>query len=300
MTTVLGIVKSGKLAPEDIWKKLISQIAKNPGDLETNKERSKRAIAHLLVEAIKARLREKNAVLFSGGVDSSLIALLIKKLGKEPMCFAVGIDGSDDLAWAQRSAQLHGFQLRQKILSLDELETIIRHVIKLTGSRDNITVGVGAVTYAGCAMAKHDGFTSAFTCLGSEELFAGYQRHAKALEQGFDAVHRECLLGLQSMHSRDLKRDIPLAAHFGIDLLTPFLDKSVMKEALSIHPMHKISKVEKKIILRETAENLGLNKDIAWRKKQAAQYGGNVITGIEKLAKKAGFPLKKDYLNQLA
>ena len=83
MTTVTGIVKGGQLIPEEQWRKFIASLTPNPDDLETNKERSKRAIARLLAEAVKKRLKEKNAVLFSGGVDSSLIAFIIRKLGKE-------------------------------------------------------------------------------------------------------------------------------------------------------------------------------------------------------------------------
>ena len=63
--------------------------------------------------------------------------------------------------------------------------------------------------------------------------------------------------------------------------------------------MFKLDKENKKIILREATEFIGLKKEFAWRKKQAAQYGSNFINGIEKLAKKNGFKLKKDYLQSL-
>ena len=63
--------------------------------------------------------------------------------------------------------------------------------------------------------------------------------------------------------------------------------------------MFKLDNNNKKIILREAAEFLGLNKEFAWRKKQAAQYGSNFVNGIDKLARKNGFKLKKDYLQSL-
>ena len=59
----------------------------------------------------------------------------------------------------------------------------------------------------------------------------------------------------------------------------------------------KLSEVEKKIILREVAEEfLG---EFAWRKKKAAQYGSCFDKAIGKLAKQKGFKLKKDYLGSL-
>ena len=68
---------------------------------------------------------------------------------------------------------------------------------------------------------------------------------------------------------------------------------------MSVHPMFKIDKDNKKIILRDAAEFIGLKNEFAWRKKQAAQYGSNFVNGIEKLAKRKGFKFKKDYLQSL-
>jgi asparagine synthase (glutamine-hydrolysing) len=63
--------------------------------------------------------------------------------------------------------------------------------------------------------------------------------------------------------------------------------------------MYKMDKNNNKIILREIAEELGLKKEFAWRKKKAAQYGSNFIKGMDKLAKRNGFNYKKDYLGSL-
>ena len=101
------------------------------------------------------------------------------------------------------------------------------------------------------------------------------------------------------MWQRDLARDFAIAKKLGLDLRTPFLDKDVIKTAMSIHPMYKLDKSNKKIILREAAELIGLKKGFACRKKQAAQYGSNFVNGIEKLAKRNGFKFKKDYLTSL-
>ena len=101
------------------------------------------------------------------------------------------------------------------------------------------------------------------------------------------------------MWKRDLIRDFTIAKKLGLDLRTPFLDKDLVKASMNVHPMLKLDKDNKKIILREAAEFIGLKKEFAWRKKQAAQYGSNFVNGIEKLAKKNGFKLKKDYLQSL-
>ena len=94
-------------------------------------------------------------------------------------------------------------------------------------------------------------------------------------------------------------RDFKIASNLGVEVRTPYMDESVIKAAMSIHPMYKLDKESKKIILREIAEDYGLEKEFAWRKKKAAQYGSNFVKGMDKLAKKRGFSTKKEYLQSL-
>jgi diphthine-ammonia ligase len=61
----------------------------------------------------------------------------------------------------------------------------------------------------------------------------------------------------------------------------------------------KINEENSKIILRQAAEAEGLPNTIAWRKKRAAQYGSRLDRAIDKLARKNGFSLKKEYLASL-
>ena len=70
MTQVLGIVKEGKLIPEDLWIKFINNMQNVFENLETNNERAKREIAQSVMEAVKKRVIPKFGILFSGGVDS--------------------------------------------------------------------------------------------------------------------------------------------------------------------------------------------------------------------------------------
>ena len=300
MTQVLGIVKEGKLIPEDLWVKFVKGLENDFDALETNNERAKRELAESIVNAIKKRVVPKFGILFSGGVDSSLIAFVSRQLNCSFTCYTVGIENSDDIAWAKKVAGEYKLNFKCKIFSLDEFEKIIQSVVKLLNDADIVKVGVGSVVYAAGKMALSDGNNVLFGGLGSEEIFAGYQRHEAALQKNnFEALHKECWNGLRNMWSRDLIRDFKIAKELGLDLRTPFLDKDLIKVAMNIHPMFKLDKGSKKIILREAAEFIGLRKEFAWRKKQAAQYGSNFINGIEKLAKKNGFKLKKDYLQSL-
>lgn len=300
MTQVLGIVKEGRLIPEELWLKFINGMENSFDALETNKERAKRELAQALVQAVKRRITPKFGILFSGGVDSSLIAFISRQLKCNFTCYTVGIESSDDIVWAQKAANEYKLDFKYKIVNLNEFEAILKNAIKLLNTADIVKVSVGCVLYAAGRLALSDGNTILFGGLGSEEIFAGYQRHEIALQKNnFEALHKECWNGLRNMWSRDLTRDFTIAKALGLELRTPFLDKGLVKLAMSIHPMFKLGKDNKKIILRETAEFIGLKREFAWRKKQAAQYGSNFVNGIEKLAKKNGFKYKKDYLQNL-
>ncbi len=299
MTQILGIVKQGKLIPADLWVKFVNTLENDFDNLETNNERAKHKLAEAIVNAIKKRIVPRFGILFSGGVDSSLIAFVAKKLNCNFTCYTVGIEGSDDIEWAQKVANEYGFNLKYKILNLEELENIVKNVVKILNDADIVKVSVGSVLYAAGKLAVANGDNALFGGLGSEEVFAGYKRHETAMQNGFETLHKECWNGLKQMHSRDLLRDFTIAKHLGLDLRTPFLDKDLIKIAMQVHPMYKLDNENKKIILREAAEFIGLKKEFAWRKKQAAQYGSNFVNGIDKLTKKKGFKLKKDYLQSL-
>jgi len=299
MTTVLDIVKNNQLVPDETWKKFISSLATSFDKLETNNHRAHHRLTSVLIEAVQKRLGQKMGIFFSGGVDSSTLSLITKKLGIAPLCYSVGLEGSDDLAWAQKIAAEYQFILKHRSLSLDELESVLKKVIEVTKSADMVTVSVGCVTYCAAQLAKEDGCNAVMSGLGSEELFAGYDRHLKVLDLGYETVHTECICGLQHMRQRDLVRDFSITQHFHQDLLMPFLDRELIKTALGFHPMLKLDKTGNKLILREVGQHLGLHREFAYRKKQAAQYGSSVVWGIEKLAKRNGFSLKREYLQSL-
>ena len=296
-------INNGNLIGKDEWEKKISLIETGFNSLETNKERAKRKLMGAIQQALLSRTKNlgKFGVLFSGGVDSTLLAFLCKKNNLDFTCYTIGLENSQDIEYAKAIAERYDFDLKHKILSLEEFENVIKDTIKILASYDIVWVSVGSVLYATAKLALNDNVKVLFGGLGAEEIFAGYQRHEEALKNnGFEALHKECWSGLRSMWQRDLLRDFKVAKHLSIELRTPYMDEEVIKTAMSIHPMSKLNQEQKKIILREAAEDFGLDKEFAQRKKKAAQYGSNFIKGIDKLAKKHGFQTKKEYLQSLA
>ncbi len=271
-------------------------------ELKEGGERIKEELLNLLRESISWRIPqdERFGVLFSGGLDSTLIAYLCKDLGADFEGYTVaveepGMKEAEDLGYAKRIAADLGLKLKIKRIRVGELERYLKEVVPLIEDTDVVKVGVALPTYVACEAAKEDfGVMTVFSGLGAEELFAGYERH-KRVKKG--DLNVECLAGLLRMHERDLYRDELVAKSQGISLRAPFLATNLVDYALRIPAAYKLShdKTENKVILRQIARDLGL-EEVASRKKRAMQYGSNFLKGIEKLAKNRGYRYKKDYL----
>lgn len=280
--------EKGELFSENDWKEHVDQLSKKV------KPTNKKQVEEAIIKAIKKRIpNEKFGVFLSGGVDSSLIAFVLNKLGADFTCYSVGIKESKDLEGAREFTKQFDLAWKYKVFSFEEIEEIARKTKKIFEKPDVVNVGVGSVVYACAEVAKKDGVTLFFGGLGSEEIFAGYQRHEKV-----EDVNAECWQGLKSMYQRDLTRDYALAKELGIRVLCPFLDDELIISAMGIPGEEKIKKGHKKAILREIAEELGLPHEIAWREKRAAQYGSGFDKAFDKLAKHKGIS-KSNFIKQL-
>lgn len=248
----------------------------------------------LLTNAVKKRANGKIGIAFSGGVDSTLIAFICHNLGLDFTLYNVGVEGAKDLEWAKKISEYYKWEIKQRILDVEEAEEIIKEVVTILPDVNVVKVGVACPELVVFRMAKEDGCDVVLGGLGSEEIYAGYERHLKALD-----VNEECWKGLLNIFERDLSRDFAVINHIGINVECPFLDKELVKFSMQIKPEYKINKEVKKLVLRETAVELGLKKEFAFRPKVAAQYGSAFDKAIDKLTRKNGFKFKKDYLESL-
>ena len=289
-------LKNNELIDKQEWGQLIDSLKHKK--LIHKKEQAKQVLKDKLIKAVKQRIpQEKFGLFFSGGVDSSFIAAICKLMNKEFVCYTVGFQEDtkepEDVTEAKKVAQKLGLKLQAKIYDLQEAEEIIKKTVKILNPKiDVVSIGVGAVIVAAAEMGLTQGINIFLGGLGSEEIFAGYERHDQAKE-----INDECWQGLKYMWDRDLVRDYTIAKELNININTPFLDKELIEYAMMLPGTWKILKDKKKVILREVAEEF-LEK-FAWRKKKAAQYGSCFDKAISKLARKNGFKFKKDYLESL-
>lgn len=312
----------GILIPQEEWEAavktirhaVLEELKHERTDGEKNNERHRQEWQRIFAQAVLERVEDANekghthiGVLFSGGIDSTLIAHTLHKLGIPFTCYTVGFQEPgtkepEDIVESRRIAAAFGWRLVDKIYTLDELAPIIEQTIHILGDTANtVTVGVGAVVIAGARLATQEGTHVLFGGLGSEELFAGYKRHEHVQNRdGNTGLDDECWRGLSAMYACDLVRDSKVATALGIIVPTPFLDPAVIKLSMLLPATSKIRDGQRKVVLREMSIAMGLPEVFALRPKRAAQYGSRVDTAIEQEAKRRGFSAKEEYIQHIA
>ncbi|MBU2637715.1 MAG: diphthine--ammonia ligase [Nanoarchaeota archaeon] len=236
-------------------------------------------IKQALITAVKTRIpNNKFGILFSGGLDSTIIAKICKDLNADFTCYTAAFNKEAiDIQNAKHAAEALGFELKTTIASPEET---LKKVKPITNGR--IQTGVAMPLYAACEMAKKDNIKVILSGTGADELFAGYARYKKSTD-----LNNDCEKDFIAVQTKDLIRDETIAKLNELQLIAPFMDKEVARLALALPKEQKIGE-HNKLILRQIAISIGIPEDIAMKPKKAAQYG----SGSDKILKKLMKPMK--------
>lgn len=197
-----------------------------------------RALDAVLREAVRVRLPADLpvATMFSGGIDSTLVAHYARQFRPEAPGYFVGGASAPDYPFAAAYADRTGFDLRFVPFDADsdEVFSTIDHVVAVTESFEPNLVRGGACSLAVAKAMNRDGFRVALCGEGADELFCGYA----PLEIAFhdqdgraEALREECL-GL--MHRVSLQRVDRCAMQHQVEAREPFLDPAVVRHALAL------------------------------------------------------------------
>ena len=226
-------------------------------------------------------------VIFSGGLDSSYLALLLKEISENiPLkvkLYAVGAEGSQDVEAAIYASKFLNMDLEICEVTEELVREALPQVVKAIGDDNLMKVGVGLTTYFATKMVADDGIKVAFSGQGADELFGGYKRYLKSFVDG--TLNYDLRVDMSNMYHVNLERDDACSMLNGVELRLPFLDKTLVELVLNIPDNKKIVSMHddmRKSILRKLAFEEGLDYEIAYRPKKAAQYR----TGIDKILRK--------------
>ncbi|ASA77884.1 asparagine synthase-related protein [Thermococcus sp. 5-4] len=245
-------------------------------------EGAKRALLNVLEHAVRVRTGKKTGVLFSGGLDSSLIALLASRYS-DVVLYTAGAEGSPDLEWARKASELLGLPLREYVFNLDDVREAVPRVIFAIEEPNAMNLAIGIPLYFATRLAGGEGCRLLLSGQGADELFGGYAKYLRD-----PALMERDLL---EMGERNLARDDKIAMLNSVEGRVPFLDLAVVSVALGTPVSAKIENGVRKAILRKAAGELGLPREIVEREKKAAQYGSHAQKLLEKLAKRENLTL---------
>jgi asparagine synthase (glutamine-hydrolysing) len=249
---------------------------------------------HVLTASILKRIAGKKRVgiIFSGGIDSLLVAYMVQKMGIPFTCYTAGVKGATDLDWAQSTAERFRFPIKKKRITLAELEHVIPQIITTIEDHSLNQVEAAIAFYFAAQAAREEGEQVILTGQGPDEIFGGYPWYSAIVDrEGYESFEQysweDTFLGYKETFERENK----IAAAHGLEMSVPYVDPEVVEVAFQISPELKIrpgnDQVQKRIH-REFGVSIGIPKKIAFRKKEAAQHGAHIHTSLEQLAKKMG------------
>ena len=230
---------------------------------------------------------DRIGVLFSGGIDSSVVAAIAKNLGLITTLYTAAFEGSSDVTTAERAAGLLGIKLEADIIPLDASTDILRKVVWETESFDQVQICVGMPLEVAAHRASLEGETQLISGSGADELFGGYSKYAYTCRAlGSERCEEMMYEDVVRLARKDLLRDGAIAEANRVRLAAPFLNLDLVRFGLEIPLELKLQDDVRKKVLRRAAEMVGIPKEIVDMPKKAAQYSSKSLTVVEKLAKK--------------
>ncbi|WP_452222842.1 asparagine synthase B [Lacinutrix chionoecetis] len=225
-------------------------------------------------------------VLLSGGLDSSVTSAIAKKYAQKRIesddekdawypqlhSFSVGLEGSPDLAAAQKVADHIGTVHHEIKFTIQEGLDAIKDVIYNIETYDITTIRSSTPMYLMARVIKSMGIKMVLSGEGADEIFGGYLYFHKA--PNAKEFHDETVRKLDKLHMYDCLRANKSLAAWGIEGRVPFLDKEFMDVAMRINPQDKMINGERmeKWVIRKAFEDM-LPESVAWRQKEQFSDG---------------------------
>jgi asparagine synthase (glutamine-hydrolysing) len=248
-----------------------------------------------LVEAMEKRTQDfqRIGIIFSGGIDSVLVAYLAARMVPEVVCYTCGVKGSHDVASARQIAERLNLKLKVAELDQEAVEKLVPEVISVIEDANAGQVEVALPVYSAVKLAHQDGMKVMLTGQGADELFGGYSWYAKVAEkEGYKKLRERMVEDLLLLYKETLEREDKITMAHSIELREPFLDPEVIRVALATELRLNVKGGHDtfgKHVHRRLAQSLGIPKDIAYRVKEAAQHGSGMHDVIDAIARRRGF-----------
>ncbi len=239
-------------------------------------------IQSVLTEAVRLRMIADVPVgiSLSGGLDSSIISLLASRETQNLHSFAVGMEGSEDLAAARKMAEILGTRHHERVYTESEMLGILPKVIYHLESFDPALVRSAIPNYFLAEMASKT-VKVILTGEGADEIFAGYD-YMRTYDEP-EKLQKEMFNITSALHNTNLQRADRIAMAFSLEARVPFLDTQSVELGLSLPPEWKAhSDRQAKHLLRQAFKD-DLPEEIVNRPKQKFSKGAGSSDVISSL-----------------
>lgn len=251
-----------------------------PSVVPTTMEELYTTIHDKLYHCVKQRVLTTErpiACLLSGGLDSSIVTALVKRIRDElgvtePLeTYSIGLEGAEDLKYATIMADFLGTKHTNIIVTEDDFFNAIPEVIYNLESYDTTSVRATTGNYLVCKeISKRSKAKVVFNGDGSDEVTGGYLYMKKCP----DAIEfdKECRRLVNDIYLFDALRSDKGPSSNGLEARTPFLDPEFVDWYLTIDPAIRFTPHCEKLLLRKAFESY-LPLVIANRTKEAFSDG---------------------------
>jgi asparagine synthase (glutamine-hydrolysing) len=223
----------------------------------------------------------KVSLLFSGGLDSALLAHMLKDRAVggslDLELVTIGTAGASDLSAAERAAGLLGIPWKPNLVADADVRTALGEVRERGRPRDGplppesgLALEVQTGLLLGLQRASHP---TVLCGQGADELFLGYAHFRPLAGARLEARYQQ---DLGRLLTDDLPWTLRMARSLGVELGTPYLDPGWRTRVEAIPLERRRVGGLPKALLREIAQKLGLPASLAAAPKKALQYGSGV------------------------
>lgn len=267
-------------------------------------EKAASRLQHFLLKSTMARVSDMDdvAVAFSGGLDSTILAVLAKTCKVKVHLVTVGLEGQPELWHAEKAAESSKLSFHLQTYTIADVENVLEKVLWLIEEPDVMKLGVAIPLFWAAEVASHIGCRVLLAGQGADELFGGYHRYLIEYRSGgVEAVQKAMFHDFVMSHETNFQRDNSVCAFHKVDLRLPYVDREVVRFALSLPVDLKFYSVDdplRKRVLRHVAKNLGIPKFIAERTKKAVQYATGVDKVLRELARRRSLT-QRDYIKEV-
>lgn len=249
---------------------------------DQNSETMEDKLEKYLLKAMDDRINGDNlklGVWLSGGIDSSIVAGLLKEFSEKVYTYSVGHEGSPDLLSAKVVSDYLGTTHTEYMLDTEELfENIPKTIYHL----ESFDAPLVRSTLGNMIVSKISASSDiVFSGEGGDELFAGYNYFLEY--DSSKVIQEECVNAINSLHNTALQRVDRTANAYNVNVRLPMLDDNLLNYVLRIPSENKVRKDKNtgKHILRKVATKY-IPDDIAWRSKDKFWEGAGIEDTLEK------------------